>query len=68
MHACSQAIVSAGGQAMGQNLVTSNTGDITVTRGYNMACNHVIHTNCSRWHGGKGELVSDVVGTLTYHT
>ena len=53
---------------MEQNLVTPNTGDITVTRGYNLACNHVIHTNCSKWHGGKGELVSDVIGTLTYYT
>ena len=56
--ACSQAIVNAGGQAMRENLVTPNTGDITVTRGSGkLACDHVIHVNCSEWHGGTGEWV-----------
>ena len=59
-----RAIVSAGGQAMRQNLVIPNTGDITVTRGSGkLACDHVIHVNCSKWHGGTGELVSDIIDT-----
>ena len=57
--ACSQAIISAGGPEMKQALVPLNIGDITVTRGFTLACSHVIHTNCSHWHGGKGEQVSD---------
>ena len=56
--ACSQAIVNAGGPAMQQNLVNPNTGDVTVNNGFALACSHVIHTNCSKWHGGKGEAVS----------
>ena len=44
---------------MRQNLVTPNTGEIYITPGYNLACNHVIHTNCSKWHGGTGEQVWD---------
>ena len=30
---------------MKQNFVIPNTGDITVTPGYDLACDHVIHTN-----------------------
>ena len=52
-------MVNAGGQAMRQNLVTPNAGDVAVTPGYNLACNHVIHTDCSKWHGGTGEQVRD---------
>ena len=42
---------------MKQNFVTPNIGDITVTSGYDLACDHVIHTNCSKWNSGKGEKV-----------
>ena len=56
--ACSQAIINAGGPAMQQNLVNPNTGDVTVTAGFALGCSHVIHTNCSKWDGGKGETVS----------
>ena len=56
--ACSEAIINAGGPAMQQNFVNPNTGDVTVTAGFALACNHVIHTNCSKWDGGKGETVS----------
>lgn len=58
--ACSQAIITAGGQAMRQNFASHpGTGDITVTPGSgSLACNHVIHTNCCKWNGGNGETVS----------
>ena len=54
--ACSQAIVNAGGP---QCLVNPNTANITVTPGLYLACNHVIHSNCSHWNGGKGDGVSN---------
>ena len=56
--ACSQAIIKAGGQAMQENVVDPTTGDVIVTAGFNLACNHVLHTHCSKWEGGKGETVS----------
>ena len=57
--ACSQTIVNAGGPLMQQGLVNPNTGNITVTPGFNLACNHVIHSNCCKWNGGKGDGVSN---------
>lgn len=51
-----QAIVNAGVPAM----TNPNVGDITVNSGLPLT-NHVIHTNCCQWQGGKGEAVSIVV-------
>ena len=56
--ACSQAIINAGGPLMKQCLVTPDTGDVTVTPGFGLACSHVLHTNCCHWYEGKGEKVS----------
>ena len=60
--ACSQAIITAGGEEMRRMLKPLhpflNTGDIMVTPGFKLACDHVIHTKCSEWNGGKGETVS----------
>ena len=56
----SQAIIKAGGEEMKHalNFVNPRIGDIVVTAGFALDCNHVIHTSCSRWQGGTGETVS----------
>ena len=45
-------MVNAGVPAM----ANPNVGDITVNSGLPLA-NHVIHTNCCQWQGGKGDVV-----------
>ena len=45
-------MVNAGVPAM----ANPNVGDITVNSGLPLT-NHVIHTNCCQWQGGKGEVV-----------
>ena len=32
-------------------------GEIRVSTGFNLPCQHVIHTRCSEWKGGVGEGV-----------
>ena len=60
--ACSQAIITAGGEEMKQMLEgvfpRLNAGDIIGTPGFNLACDHVFHSKLSEWNGGKGETVS----------
>ena len=62
--ACSQAILAAGGPPMpSQNVLNLfmpwlYAGEIIVTPGLALDCNHVIHTFCSRWRQGTGETVS----------
>lgn len=50
-----QAIVNSGVPAM----ANPNIGDITVSPGLPLS-NHVIHTNCCKWQGGQGEVVSTI--------
>ena len=50
-----QAIVNSGVRAM----ANPNVGDITVSPGLPLS-NHVIHTNCCKWQGGQGEVVSTI--------
>ena len=50
-----QAIVNTGVPAM----ASPNVGDITVSPGSPL-CSHVIHTNCCKWQGGQGEVVSTI--------
>jgi len=33
-------------------------GEIRVSTGFKLPCQHVIHTRCSEWNGGAGEGVS----------
>lgn len=33
------------------------TGNIVVTSGGNLGCEHVFHTSCAEWENGKGEQV-----------
>ena len=42
---------------MRDSIATPSTGHITVTPGFALPCNHVIHTNCSAWNTGIGEEV-----------
>ena len=50
-----QAIVNSGVPAVAK----PNVGDITVSPGFPLS-NHVIHTNCCKWQGGQGEVVSTI--------
>ena len=45
-------MVNAGVPAM----ANPNVGDITVNSGSPLT-KHVIHTNCCKWQGGKGDVV-----------
>ena len=52
---CAQKIISAGCP----QVLTPNTGDVTVSGGF-ASVRNVIHTNCCKWDGagGSGEVVS----------
>ena len=50
-----QAIINSGVPAM----ANPNVGDITVSPGSPLS-NHVMHTNCCKWQGGQGEVVSTI--------
>ena len=52
--ACAEAMGRAAGQAMNQALVTPRAGQVTVTSGYNLGCNYVIHTRCCNYDGEGG--------------
>ena len=56
----SKAIFSAAGPDITKIYQAPQPGEITKTPGFLLACSHVIHTNCSKWDGGKGEAVSIV--------
>ena len=53
--ACANAVKRSAGPGM---LATAPpAGEIRVTTGFKLPCQHVIHTSCSEWKGGVGEGV-----------
>ena len=54
---CARAIFAAAGPNIAKIYQAPTLGEITVTPGYLLACSHVIHTCCSKWDGGNGEVV-----------
>lgn len=53
--ACANAIMHGAGQGMLPQ--TPSAGEIRVSAGFKLQCQHVIHTRCSEWNGGDGEVV-----------
>ncbi len=53
--ACASAIKRSAGQGMLPQ--TPPAGEICVSAGFKLPCQHVIHTRCSEWNGGDGEVV-----------
>ena len=48
--ACANAIKRSAGPGM-----APPAGEIRVSTGFKLPCQHVIHTSCSEWKGGVGE-------------
>ena len=57
---CSKAIFAAADPDIVKILHFPQPGEIIVTPGYQLACSHVLHTCCSMWDRGNGEVVSEL--------
>lgn len=53
--ACANAVKRSAGPGMPD--MAPPAGEIRVSTGSKMPCQHVIHTRCSEWEGGLGEGV-----------
>lgn len=53
--ACANAVIRSAGPGMLP--IAPSAGQIRVSTGFKLPCQHVIHTRCSEWKGGVGEGV-----------
>ena len=53
--ACANAVKRSAGPGM--VAMAPPAGEIRVSKGFKLPCQHVIHTRCSEWKGGVGEMV-----------
>ncbi|XP_078381928.1 protein mono-ADP-ribosyltransferase PARP14-like [Oculina patagonica] len=63
---CSKAIRSAN-PAINQYLGNLQEGEISVSPGFNLPCNQVIHTCCSGWNNGQGEKTLRAIVQKSLH-